>query len=316
MNTISTLTFSAGIVLPLFVLIGLGYFLSRINLFNDNFLRIANKACFRVFLPTMLFYNISQADFSSTFDFRLIAFSLIVCIIIFVLLYLIVPRCVADEDKQGVIIQGIFRNNFLLFGIPVCQNIYGLEGAIIASVVAAFTVPLNNIMAVICLSKFNSKHQYTPKKILLEIITNPLVIGGLLGILFASTGIKLPALIEKPISQISALATPFALIVLGGGFKITKAATDIRYLVSTTFLRLVVYPAVTLPVAVYLGFKGMAYAALIALFAAPISVSSYTMSQHFDVDYDLAGELVVFSTIFSIFTIFFIIFISKTYGLI
>jgi predicted permease len=79
--------------------------------------------------------------------------------------------------------------------------------------------------------------------------------------------------------------------------------------------RLVIVPAFALTVGILLGFRDVALVTLIAIFAAPCAVSSYTMAQQMDSDAELAGNTVIFSSLLSCFTMFMWIFMLKNFGL-
>ncbi|MEG2136966.1 MAG: AEC family transporter, partial [Clostridia bacterium] len=96
------------VVCPLFLMMALGYFLRRIGLFPEDFLRQLNKLCFGVFLPTVLFINVYDSDFSVSFQPRLVAFALFCVLAMFAGLMLLVPRFEKSNLRRGVMIQGIF----------------------------------------------------------------------------------------------------------------------------------------------------------------------------------------------------------------
>ena len=61
-----------------------------------------------------------------------------------------------------------------------------------------------------------------------------------------------------------------------------------------------------------LSFGMMEYPALIALFATPVAVSSAIMAAEMENDETLAGQLVVWSSLFSILTMFITIVVIRT----
>lgn len=152
----SDLIFSANVVVPIFLLIILGYFLTRIKLWDEHFLKIANQVCFKFLLPVLLFYNVATADIFEVFNLELILYVCLCATILCGVLFFIVPLFVKDNKRRGVMIQGTFRSNFLLFGVPLGLSIGGAEGAILAAVVAAFYVPVINLLSVISLYVYSN----------------------------------------------------------------------------------------------------------------------------------------------------------------
>ena len=128
------LLFSCNVVVPIFLLIILGYALTRLKLWDAHFLKVANDVCFKCFLPVLLFYNVASANIFEVFNGKLIAYvSLCACAICGVL-FLIIPLFIKDNKKRGVMIQGTFRSNFLLFGVPLGLSIGGEQGSVLAAV--------------------------------------------------------------------------------------------------------------------------------------------------------------------------------------
>lgn len=306
--------FSMNAVLPLFLLIMLGYFLTRIHLLNDSFLKVGNQFCFKCLLPTLLFLNIYKADFSTIFDVKLLQFVLISLAILIAALLLLIPLIVKDNKRRSVVIQALFRGNYLLFGVPVCQALYGDEAAGLASIIAGFIVPLFNIACVVILAVFSPDKKFNLGNTLGKIITNPLIIGAALGAVFTIFHVTIPDLIMSPLNQIATMATPLALIILGGDFKFKNAFKNFKYVSLTTIGRLVVVPVVLLGIAVLLGFRDAQLAVLIAVYGSPVAVSSYVMAQNAGADHELAGELVVVTSLFCILTIFLFVYVFRVWG--
>ena len=311
-----TFLFSLNVVFPLFLLIALGYFLARIKLVNTTFTKTPNNVCFKVFLPLLLFMNIYNADFSKTFDLQFILLVLGFVAVQVILLFIIVPLIVKQNARRGVVIQALFRGNFLIFGVPVCQTIFGDEGGALAAVVAAFLVPLYNLLAVVTLSVYDSESKINIKQTLIKIITNPLIIGAALGLIFSAFQIPLPECIETPVTELKGIATPFALMLLGCDFSFRSAFHNLKYVLTVSALRLLAVPVVVLSICIAMGIRDAQLAVLMVTFGAPVAVSSYTMACNSNSDYELAGQLVVSTSLLSIFTMFLLVYCTKLLGFI
>lgn len=307
--------FSLNTVAPIFILVAAGYFMTRIHLWNGEFLKMANKICFTVFLPVLLFYNIYKSDFSKIFDPKLILFIILAVTVLFLVAMLVIPLFTKDGGRRGAIIQALFRSNYLLLGVPICQSMFGDAGGAAASVAAAFVIPYFNILATFVLSIYSRDQVTTWKSVLLKIAKNPLIIGSMLGILAVAVGLKLPAPIEKTLMDVKGIATPLSLLILGGDFEFRELMSNIAPVILTTLGRLIIVPGIMIPVAVMLGFSGTALGVLISVFCTPVAVSSYVMTRQMHGDYELAGQLVVSTTFFSMFTIFLFVYGLRLAGL-
>jgi predicted permease len=312
------LIFSANVVVPIFLLILLGYFLTRIKLWNENFLKIANQVCFKCLLPVLLFYNVATANIFEVFNLKLIIYVCLCACILCGVLFLIVPLFIKDKKRRGVMIQGTFRSNFLLFGVPLGLSIGGNEGAVLAAVVASFYVPVINMLSVISLYVFSESENKSIKSALLGIVKNPLIIGGVSGLIFSlirnSIGFEIPTMIDTTLFNIKSAATPIAFMILGGDLKFKNMLRNIKVSSLSVLGKVVLIPAMMLTVSALLGFDKLEMAILIAVFATPNAVSSYAMARNYEADYELAGEIITLGTMLSIFTMFVFITLAKTFA--
>ncbi|MEG2288763.1 MAG: AEC family transporter [Clostridium sp.] len=309
------LILSINVVLPLFLIMALGYGLRIAKVYNDNTLKTMNSVTFKVFLPMLLFHNIYNADLQGAFNPKLIMFSLLSVLIIFIIISTIIPLVEKDNKKRGVLIQGIFRSNFVIFGLPVASSLYGDDNLGVVAILIAVVVPLFNILAVVILEIFRGG-KINIKQILKGIITNPLIIASSIAISFLLFKIKLPIAIEKSISDISKIATPLSLILLGGSFKFTDVKYHLKNTIIGVISRLILVPGILMPISIWFGFRDIDLLALMLIFASPTAISSFTMAQKMDGDSDLAAQIVVFTSAFCILTVFLWIFILKELGLI
>ena len=315
---LTDLLFSANVVVPIFLLIMLGYVLTRLKVWDAHFLKIANNVCFKVLLPVLLFYNVASANIFEIFDGKLILYVCLCACVICGLLFFVVPLFIKDNKRRGVMIQGTFRSNFLLFGVPLGLSIGGAKGAVLAAVVASFYVPVINMLSVISLYVFSDAEGKSLKSALLGIVKNPLIIGGVSGLLFSLVrnyiGFEIPVMLDTTLSNIKSTATPLAFLVLGGDLKFDNMLRNIKTSFFSVLGKIVIIPAVMLPVSALLGFDKLPMAILIAVFSTPNAVSSYAMARSYEADYELAGEIITLGTLFSILTIFVFVTVSKSLG--
>lgn len=315
---VADLLFSANVVVPIFLLIMIGYGLTRIKLWDAHFLKIANEVCFKCLLPVLLFYNVATANIFEVFNGKLIIYACLCAVVICGLLFIIVPLFVKDPKRRGVMIQGTFRSNFLLFGVPLSISIGGPSGAVLAAVVASFYVPVINMLSVVSLYSFSDAKDKNLKSALLGILKNPLVIGGVSGLVFSLIrnwiGFEIPVMIGDTLSKITSAATPLAFLILGGDLKFGSLLKNVKFSIFSVLGKILIIPAIMLPISALLGFDKLEMAVLMAVFATPNAVSSYAMARNYEADYDLAGEIITLGTLLSIFTMFIFINLAKSFG--
>ena len=303
------------VVFPILVYVSIGYFFKQIKLYDGKSIKVANDLVFKLFLPCLLFYNIYTTEINEVFDVKLIVYALTFILVLFILLMVIVPFLIKDNSKCSVFIQGIFRSNFVLFGLPVTTALMGEGNAGLTSISIAFIVPLYNILAVVCLERFR-KSKVNFLNILKGIIKNPLIIASLLGVIFLIFKIKMPDFCTNVVRDLSRVATPLALVGLGGSFTFSAVKGNIKKLICLLVLKLIIVPVAAIFLSAYVfGFRGAAIVMLISAFASPTAVSSFTMAQSMGGDSDLAAQTVVFTSVFSILTVFIIVVVTKSLNL-
>lgn len=296
----------------------LGYLLVNYTSLADcKLTKQTNAIVFKIFLPCMLFYNVYQSDIGAEIHSRikLCIWAAGGLLILFVLLCLIVPKVVKQENQQGVVIQGIFRSNYVIFGVAVVQNMYGVKSTTTAAILSAILVPMYNFLAVVALSIFGEKRETDWKKIILDIVKNPLIISSVLGIIFSLLGIRLPTAVDTTVQDLAKLSTPIAFMILGGDLDFSKVRGNLKVASVVLTIKLVILPLIMIPMIVMMGYRDADLLSGLLAYQTPVAVSSYIMAQQAGADGQLAGQLVVFSSVLSIFTLFVTILILRTIGL-
>ncbi|MBR6477613.1 MAG: AEC family transporter [Lachnospiraceae bacterium] len=332
MNLLEVFMFTVNAILPLILLILLGYLLKKAGVLSKEFLAKGNKLVFRVCLPTLLFCNISSLESISDIPLNAVLFTMGV-IILLVLLGYLSTFVTTDGKQKGVMMQCVFRSNFALIGIPLAEMIGGKGGVTIAAILSAFTIPTYNVLAVIVLSTFvNEKGKHSVSKQVRDIARNPLIIGVVLGLIalmlkqalagsFVLEGLSRLTFIDTTLTYVSKMATPLALLVLGGQFDFRSIQGYRKQILVATVGRTIIAPLLGVFGAfliMKLGvttFAPATIAAFIALFGTPVAVSSAIMADEMNNDGQLAAQLVVWTSLTSIFTLFIFIFGSRMIGI-
>jgi len=337
-----TLWFALNAVLPILLLIGLGYILKRVGFVNENFLKIGNKFVFRVALPALLFTTIYKIDGFKSINWSVIVYAVIATLLLFIIGLIISSLLIKDKKQKGPVFQSVFRANYAIIGIPLAQAIGGSDAVIVVALVSAVVVPLINILAVVALTMYvrNEDEAVHPfKATLIKIVKNPLIIAIFLGLITLLIRSWIPVnpvtnqavftikdnlkFLFTPLTWISNMASPLALIVLGGTFEFLAIKNMKREILIGTFARVVISPLVTIPLAILLSAKTnffnftiVEYPALIALLASPTAISGAIMAKELNNDAKLAVQLVVWTTTLSIISIFIVVYIMRTFSLI
>lgn len=325
-------------IFPIVLLMLLGYCLHKSGFLSDAFVATGSKLGFRLLLPAMLFLNTYKIESFSSIPWDVVIYSVLMVAAIFCIGYLTIPFFTDDPKRKGVILQSVFRSNTAVIGVSLAGALGG-DGAIaVAAIVTSFSLPLLNTLAVVSLSMFTGEGstRVDIRDVLKKISRNPLIIGILLGLLCLGirTGEEavfgyVPFTLQKnlkflytTISNVGSIASPLALLVLGGQFQF-QAAADMKWeIVAGTVWRILVAPLIALGLAYILSTftpllhcTARDYPALIALFGTPTAVSSAIMAGQMGNDEQLATQLVVWTSIFSIATLFITVCVLMSAGL-
>lgn len=302
-------------VMPFLIYISFGYGVRMSGLADEAFMNQLNKLIFRAFFPILMFNNLYKVEPGFTLDGRLVAVGVASVLILEVLLVLIVPRFVKGNPQRGVVVQGIYRSNFVLFAIPLTTSLFGDAGSVLASMMVAIVIPIYNVTAVIILEMFHGG-KTDVRSLVKNVCTNPLILGAAAGFVFFMLQVKLPGCVEETVAQFANLTTPLALFVLGGTLHFSAVRGNLKYLVPSLTVKMVFLPIVITAIATAMGFGNLERFVLFTMYATPVATASYSMAQNMGGDGELAGQFVVISTAASIFTIFLWVLFFKSMGMI
>ncbi|MBE6559481.1 MAG: AEC family transporter [Ruminococcaceae bacterium] len=312
--------YSVNVILPIFILVSLGVILKRLKVIPENFSDAVDKLIFKLGLPAMLFKEVAGSNISEALNVKLAIFAAVSVPLMFAVTTAVICFAVKDNGKRGAMIQGICRSNFAILGLPLIDNMFGNAGVQEAALIMPITIILYNTLSVVVLTVFAPKENQLPlkqtlKKILKNIVTNPLIIGVVLGLPFMFLHIELPLIADKTVNYLSNLVTPIALISLGSTVKLKSFEGRVRCAVLSACGRTIFVPAVMVTIAALIGFRGSPLGTILILFGAPTAVSSYIMAKNMGSDHELAGQILLLTTMMCLFTIFVFIFILKSLAL-
>lgn len=298
------LLLSLRVVFPMCALMVLGYGMKHLMKLSDITLQQINKMIFNVFLPIVLCLNIYNSDLAADASPRYLAFGAAATLVSFVIIYVLAKRVVKEKSDAATIAQGTYRSNNVLFGLTIVTALYPESESLgKVSLLAALAVFIYSITVVFLFETYrDGKIKWG--KVFIGIIKNPLMIGILVGFVLLITGIKLPGIVASTLSDIGAITTPLALIVLGGTFTFAGFAKYKKQLLGCALGKLVVIPAFVLVFAVMLGFRGEDLAAYMSLFASPTAVSSFAMADQMGGNGELAALIIVATSVLSLLTLF------------
>lgn len=300
------------VVLPMTMMVGIGVLFRIFKVADGPTMKKVDNMIFKVFMPMLSFYNIYKTDFTQLKTIGYILYGVVGLLLLFLGAMFIVPKFVKPVPTAAAYGQAMFRSNYLIFGAAVAESIYGEGNIGFVTLLGAVAVPMYNALAAILLEKARNGNAST-KKLILAIAKNPTVVATAIGLIVNFTGIVLPDLVLGVAKDLAGLTTPLSFLSIGVTLTLGTVGKK-GYLVSSTLIRLIVIPAVFVTGAALLGFQGQEMCALLILFAAPTAVSSYPTAVAMGADGDFAAQMVAYTTIFCLPTIFLWTMILSSFG--
>lgn len=301
------------VVLPMTMMVGIGVLFRIFKIADGVTMKKVDNMIFKVFMPMLSFYNIYKTDFNQLKTIGYIVYGSAVLIFLFLLAMFVVPKFVKPVPTGAAFGQAIFRSNYLIFGAAVAESIYGEGNFGFVTLLGAVAVPLYNALSAILLEKARNGNAST-KKLVLAIAKNPTVIATAAGLAVNFSGLTLPDLVLGVAQDLAGLTTPLSFLSIGVSLSLGSVGKK-GYLAAGTLLRLVIIPAIFVTGAAFLGFRGQEMCALLILFAAPTAVSSYPTAVAMGADGDFAAQMVAYTTVFCLPTIFVWTLLLNSFGL-
>lgn len=298
------LIFSLNATVPIFLLMILGLLFHKIGWIDDVFAQKMNKFVFVVPLPVLVFNDLASVDFHKVWNVKFVLFCFLATLLSITLVS-IMSLGLKERAMRGEFIQASYRSSAALLGIAFIQNIYGNAG--MAPVMIIGSVPLYNIMAVLVLSLFKPGQSGLDKAVLKRtakgIVTNPIILGIVAGLLWSALGLKMPHIMQKTVTNIGSVATPMGLMAMGATFDIKKAFAKVKPAVVATFMKLIGLAAIFLPIAIALGFRREELVAILVMLGSATTVSCFVMAKNMGHEGVRSSSVVMLTTMFSAFTL-------------
>ena len=300
------LIFCLNATMPIFLMMVLGYVLKLTGLVDEGFAKKLNSFVFKVSLPVMLFQDLAVVDFATAWNGKFVLFCFVATVISITIAFLI-SLLLRNKVERGEFIQGTYRSSAAILGLAFIQNIYGTSG--MAPLMIIGSVPLYNICAVIVLSVFAPDNQGKKidgalvKRTLIGICKNPIILGILAGLIWSALSIPMPTIMLNTVSKVGATAAPLGLISMGALFEMKEALKSGKTAVLATFIKLIGYAAIFIPIAIKLGFRNEEMVAILVMLGSATTVSTYVMAKNMGYKGTLTSAIVALTTLLASFTL-------------
>jgi len=311
------LIFALNSTMPIFLVMVCGMLFRKMGLIDEEFTKKANNFVFKVTLPLLMVKDLAEQDFVSVWDGKFVLFCF-VATIISISISAILSFSLKDKSDRGEFVQASYRSSAAILGIAFIENIYGNVG--MAPLMIIGSVPLYNAMAVVVLSFTKPGMEKLDASIIMKtlkgVITNPIIIGIVVGLLWSVLNIPKPTVIMKTMGNIASLTTPLGILSMGASFSFEEAGGKLKPAVAASFMKLIAFAAIFIPLAVAFGFRTDKLVAILIMLGSPTTVSAYIMAKSMGHEGTLTANAVALTTLGCSVTLTMWLFVLKSGGFI
>ena len=301
--------------MPTFGWVLLGVLLHRVGVLPERLINLISRLAFNFGLPVMLCAGAARVDYTRLGEATYLLAGVLATLLTLALSWFYSRWRRHPRRQRGIFAQAAFRSNLAIVGIALAISAYGDRGPVLAALPVALMTALYNVLAVWVLDA-TLGGRTTALSLLLGIARNPLIIGIVAGVLLSLSGLPLPSQLGSLAGGLSAFFLPLMLLCIGGSMRLSdlRGAGPITW--EASFWRLCIGPALGVLVALLLGVRGEEFGVLFLLLSSPVAASSFVMVVAARGDGVLAANIVVLTTLLSLFSVTLGFFVLSMFGLV
>jgi hypothetical protein len=287
---------------PVFVLIMLGHVLRRLNFPGGDFWPQAERFTYYILFPAMLVFKLGQARLpaSAYADAALLIVAMLLAMTAVLVAVQLFWRWSGPVFSS--VYQGAIRFNSYV-GLAAGGMLLGDDGLSLTAIAVAIMVPLLNLLCILMFSLVAGQEKISVVQVLRAIVTNPLIVGSVLGVLWSWFQIGFHPLLAGILAPLSNLALPMGLMTVGAGLQLSALrGASAPFLVSSG-LKLLVFPALVVALAWALGLSGLLVQVAVLLAALPTATSAYILARQLGGDAPLMAGIISGQTLLAMVTI-------------
>jgi len=292
----------AGAIVPIFLLILLGYAFKRAGFPGDGFWGPAERMAYYVFLPALIVRNLAAADLSvlpiGRFGLTIAA----ACLAMTLVTLVTRPLLRVDGSGFSSVLQGAVRMNSYV-GLAVAQALFGPEGLVVGAFFIAIAMPILNVICIAGLAAFAQNGKADFSSVPKQIVQNPIIVGCAIGWILNMASLHIPGMLNAVLVILDRATLPVALLCVGAGLVIGLGSARIAAVFATCVLKLLIMPAIGIGAAHLMGVTGVPFAVIALFTATPASATSYVLASQMGGDAPLMAGILTAETILAAVTI-------------
>lgn len=297
------LDFVLATLLPIYLVMGLGYVLRVSGALSAEFLRDSARLVFNFAAPATLFFALAGAARSEVIAPAFLFISMGLLVGLTLLSWALAPLLVRERAERGVFVQGASRGNLLVSGLAFTHGVYGMEGIALASLPLGLYIIFNNVYSVAILKRYAEDGNRSLRQYWREVFKNPVIVAVLAGALAGWLTVDIPVSLKNTGELLGRLTVPLILFNVGASFdfKLLRGPNVVVW--SATLFKCVLMPIIGVGIAWVMGLKGMELGIIFLLLSSPTSSISVVFAQMFGGRVGLAANMVLISSLLSMVTV-------------
>lgn len=287
-------------ILSIIIMIGLGYFLKRIDFLSEKDIDPFNRIVMYILMPCMIFHAIYSADLSLLSKLGILPFVILASSFVTgIVSYFILKQLKLDDITLWSVLVTVMIANTAFMGYPVTLGIFGQEGFLRAIFCDMATLCIFLILSFVLIMKFGGTAKTAVKKIAFF----PPLWAVIFGLGFNFFNIPIGPVFDNTVNYLGQGAIPLIMIALGLSIDFSAIKRSKYMIVFTSIMKLAFFPLVAFVVASQLGLIDLQFKISIVEAAMPSGMMSLLLAITYKLDYELTSDCILINTVISLITL-------------
>lgn len=289
-------------LIPIFLLILIGYYFKRIKFPSNDFWASADKLTYYVLMPSLLIYKLSTANLEGLEAFDFVITGILGIFSILVITILVNFKTKTAGPAFSSVVQGTVRFNTYVF-LALISAMYGDEGIALAALLITFAIPFINFICITVFAVYVNDQKATFSGLVKSIVTNPLIVACVIGGSINYIDLDLPIVALNVLKILSASALPMGLLSVGFALDLKSLKEAKLELVLSSFLKLVLMPLCMFIIGRFFGLENLLLSIVIIFAAMPTAPSAFILARQLAGDTKLMASIITLQTLLSLLSV-------------
>jgi predicted permease len=308
--------FIAAVLVPIYVVVGLGYVLRVAGVLSESFQRDSARVVFNFAAPATLFFALATSAKNTAVAPYFVFISMFLLVGLSLFSWLLAPLVVKNRSARGVFVQGASRGNLLVSGLAFTHGVYGMEGIALASLPLGMYIIFSNIFSVAVLKYYGDGEGQSNRQYWRDICLNPVIIAVLAGTVCGWNDFTIPVGVVNAGNLLGQLTVPLILFNVGASFDIKLLRDPNMVGWVATLYKCAFMPIVGVLLAYGVGIHGMELGIIFLLLSSPTSSISVVFARMFGGSASQAANMVLTSSLLSVVTVIAGLVVLRVFGMI